>query len=292
MFAVERLLKRCAKAIRYAIAYFALVVPSGLNRKSLGATESRLIVALTSYPGRIGRVDLTVRSLLRQDVVPQKVVLVLSSLEFPDGMSSLPKRLLKLLRFSGESVEVLFTGDNKRSYKKLLPVLSAYPEDTIVTADDDVLYPSDWLRQLYDGHLRFPDAIIGTRGTIIGIQNQSIRPYSTWKRATLDVPRHDVFLTGRGGILYPAGSLSPLVEDWITAADLCPTADDIWFKAMAVLADTKCLTVPIRSEYLPNTLFEKNALWHENVLEGRNDEALMRVVERFQIFEKLDESGS
>ena len=291
MFGVERLLKRCLKVIRYAITYLVIVLPLRPRRKRSNAADAGLIVALTTYPARVDRVHLTIRSLLRQEIRPQRIVLVLSQLEFPDGISSLPKSLLKMLCFADERLEFLFTEDNKRSYKKLLPVLKAFPGRTIVTVDDDVFYPKDWLRRLFDGHRSFPGTIIGTRGTIIGVKNQSIRPYSTWKRAETTVPGHDIFLTGRGGILYPADSLASIVDDWVTADDLCPNADDIWFKAMAVLADTKCLAMPTRSEYLANTLFERNALWHENVLEGRNDEAMVNVVERFEIFKKISGGG-
>jgi hypothetical protein len=43
---------------------------------------------------------------------------------------------------------------------------------------------------------------------------------------------------GAGGVLYPPGSLDPRVQDRALFLELCPRADDLWFKMMGLLAGT------------------------------------------------------
>jgi len=270
-----------ALSLIFHLAKLRIKSPNLSNR----APASGFVVAVTSFPARICSVHWTLRSLFLQKTVPEKVVLVLSGEEFPAGASSLPRNLTRFLAKVEDRVDLIFTTDNKRSYKKLLPALDAYPKHVIVTVDDDVIYPSNWFSSLLAAHKLFPDSIIGTRGAEISLENSRVAPYSNWKRAVSSVPSHKMFLTGRGGILYPPGSLSVEVTNWNLAKAICPTADDIWFKAMAALAGTKCMAVPIKSEYLPSSLFEREALWRANVLSGRNDEAVRRVFGHFGILE-------
>ena len=58
---------------------------------------------------------------------------------FPQREENLPRDLLKLRSF-GLTIDWC---ENLRSYKKLIPAIEKYPDDIIVTADDDVFYHAD-----------------------------------------------------------------------------------------------------------------------------------------------------
>jgi hypothetical protein len=97
--------------------------------------KPKMVISLTSFPDRIRHVWLVVETLLRQDRKADSIVLVLAECQFPGR--KLPRRL-QMQQHRG--LEIMWVAEDLRSYKKLIPVREAYPDATIVTVDDDVLY--------------------------------------------------------------------------------------------------------------------------------------------------------
>ncbi|MGZ6792725.1 MAG: hypothetical protein ACXVFV_07210, partial [Mycobacteriales bacterium] len=108
-----------------------------------------------------------------------------------------------------------------------------------------------------------------------------VAPYSTWPHATTSTPGGRTFLTGVGGILYPPGSLDPRVADVGSAMRLCPTADDVWFKAMSLLNGRGCRVVRDGFLELAPTARRGPSLLSVNVGEGRNDQQISAVAAHF-----------
>ena len=244
-------------------------------------SQQRPIVSLTSFPARIKTVDQVIKSLLSQTLKPEKVVLWLSPEEFPQKERNLPKALLEL---KSKGLEIGWTLDLK-SYKKLIPSLKAFPGNPIVTADDDILYPCDWLEKLWKTYLEYPECIIAHRIHQFKFSNKGKpAPYNSWaQKICCRTPLYQNFLTGVGGVLYPPYSLHTdvLNEDLFTK--LCPKQDDIWFWAMALLNRTR-----IKQTFQPIDDLEeiKNSqifrLSAENCDLNFNDKALKAVFEKYQ----------
>ena len=210
---------------------------SGLNPEP---RDVPLIVSLASFPERIGEVSQTVTTLLRQDLKPDKVILWLDPAEFPGGKSSLPAALLDLEAYGLE----IAWGGALRSYNKLVPALEKYPEAVLVTADDDLLYPRDWLRRLYEAHLREPEAIVAHRAHLIKFENGMVYPYARWEKGFVSSePRADLLPTTGGGVLYPPHSLYKDVTDAAKFKQIAPFADDLWFWGMAMLNGRKVVSL-------------------------------------------------
>lgn len=206
-------------------------------------------------------------------------------------MSALPRRV-RSLRHRG--IEIVFSDGNLRSYKKLIPTARSHPDRTIVTVDDDVLYPADWLEGLLDAHARDRHSIYGYRGTEIGLSRDGrLVPYAEWRPASLRSSPARVLLTGVGGILYPAGSLPEVAYDASLAMDLCPTADDMWFKAMALLGETTTKQVTDLPTDFPTIPWSQQvSLRVKNVGTGANERQLMRVIDHFGLHEQLGYSDA
>lgn len=206
------------------------------SKKTFIPTDSAptVIVSLTSYPPRIGQCFFPIESVFQQQMKPNRVVLVLSEDEFPER--KIPRRLVNLSR---RGLEILWVGGNNKSFDKLVPTRKKYPNSIIVTVDDDKLLPPGFLKELLDAHRKEPTRIIGFRGWEMLSDGNDIRYGVGWKRASHETKPERLFLPGNGGVLYPPGSLSDLVDDMDTAMKLCPTADDIWFWAVAVASGTK-----------------------------------------------------
>ena len=94
--------------------------------------EYKVIVSLTTFPARINFVHKTISALLNQTFKPDSVVLWLAEEQFPD--KKIPETLLNLQKYG---LEVRWCEDI-RSFKKLVPSLREFPNDIIVTADDDI----------------------------------------------------------------------------------------------------------------------------------------------------------
>jgi glycosyltransferase involved in cell wall biosynthesis len=240
----------------------------------------RLLVTFTSYPARIHAAADVALNMMEQTLLPDKILLWLAKEEFPHGMEDVPRRLTQLC---GKLFEIAWVPENMRSYKKIIPALEQYPDDCLVTIDDDLVYRRDMLEKLWEAHRRFPGTIVGLRGhTMRFAASGELLPYVQWgieDASCVLEPRMDIFLTSGAGTLFPPGAFAPQVTDWAAAKSLCPTADDIWLKFMSVIHGTKSLlaTEPEKLCYLPDTQDER--LWDRN--KSANDSQLAALTAHF-----------
>ena len=267
------------------------------NNKRYGVLEekraTKIIISLTSFPARIDEVTYTIYSLLDQSVKPDEIVLWLGYDKFPNREENLPDILLNL---QNRGLTIKWCKD-LRSYTKLIPSLKMYPNDVIVTADDDVYYPKDWLKMLIKQHQKYPENIICHRAHFIRRnEDGTIKKYNEWELSTKMVREsYYNFLTGVGGVLYPPRSLYKDVLKSSLFQKLAPLADDIWFWAMAVLNGTKIRNIEkgyTKLVYINEAremgLIEGQTLALQNVLNNKNDEQLRNVFIRYpELYKKL-----
>lgn len=258
----------------------------GINKEK---KSDNIIVSLTSYPKRIDEVKYTIYSLLNQDIKPDKVVLWLSSNEFPCKEENLPDELLKL---ENNGLTIKWCEYN-RSYKKLLPSLKEYSDSIIVTADDDLYYPPEWLKILYTHHRKYPSDIVTHRSRRIAFENNDVKNYIDWEvsREEMDASYLNFFTTG-GGTLFPPDTFKEQVFDTELYEDICPTGDDMWFWSMAVLNNKKIRVVPDSIWELTyvnparDLVFYKDTLWSYN--ETHNDEHFRKLLNEFpEVYDKI-----
>ncbi|MDE6269444.1 MAG: glycosyltransferase [Muribaculaceae bacterium] len=258
-------------------------------------TRKKIIVSLTSYPPAIGFVASTVRSLLEGSVLPDKIILYVTPEEF--GETPLPADLLKLAE-ENEIFEIRAYPNNIRSYRKLYPALLEFPEDIIVTVDDDVRYHRHMLRDLLRLHNQYPGTVIAHRAKRMDLS----KPYRKWHKyrwydflLQKDYSGFRNLQTGVGGVLYPPHSLDESMIDESLFTSLAPTTDDIWFWAAAVSRGTRIMPAPF-GRNKPKGLGKPAAasLKTYNFKSGRdrNSEALRAILERFPaIKEKVEHSA-
>ena len=254
-------------------------------------TEKRnpqLIVSLTTFPARINQVHLTINTLLRQNTKPDRVVLWLAEEQFPDKI--LPENLTKLIDLG---LEIRYCEDI-RSYKKLVPSLREFPEDIIVTADDDMYYKEDWLDGLYNAYLENPDNIYTRRGCRAKITDgkiQILKPRSY--NFDYDFPTDcNNLLMGGSGTLYPPHCLHNDIFNIEQIKTLIPTHDDIYFWIMGILNNKKIGVVGGFDYSFYYTEAAKNdGLCSNNTSLGTgmsSEEAFQKITERYpQIIEIL-----
>jgi hypothetical protein len=219
----------------------------------------KLIVSLTTYSRRLHLVHRTVESLVAQSSRPDALIVWIWSGDLPNG--ELPRPLARLQKLG---VTVRVVDEDLRSYKKLVHALEEFPDSAVITCDDDIIYPYSFVEGLVRKSTEHPDVVVGYRCTFIRKDAQGIAPYLAWQHANDGVPSFNILPTGAGGILYPPGVLNREATNRAAFMKLAPTADDLWFKVMALLNNTKAASVGAFSEFplIPGS--QEDALWKIN----------------------------
>lgn len=243
----------------------------------------RIIMSLTSFPQRMSDIHFTLYSLLTQTLKPDMIVLWLGADKFPNKEADLPE---SVLQFLDKGLTIKWC-DDIRSYTKLVPSLKEFPNDIIITVDDDIYYP-DWLvEKLYNAYPQTPNQIHCLRAhKILFDKRGNLRPYNKWEHQTKNKkPSFLNFLTGVGGVLYPPHVLDKDVLNQPMFQKLAPLADDVWFWAMAVKNKTLINVVPseFRCVYVNPArelrMTNEVTLAASNVAENKNDEQIKNVME-------------
>lgn len=194
----------------------------------------KVVVSLTSYGKRVTRtLPSVIISLLKQSYKPDVVVLWLDRDEWNEN--TIPN-VLRKLRDKGLTIRFC---ENLYSFKKHIPAIETYPNDVIITVDDDFYYPSNFIKKLMVEYKKNPNRIythIAHRPTFS--DNGDLLPYSNWDKLVSNSSESPLFATTGGGCLYKKSFLYEDVCNRKLFQTLCPKADDVWMYFMGILKGT------------------------------------------------------
>lgn len=236
-----------------------------------------VLVSLTSIPTRINTLDIVIKSVLNQSVLPEKIYLWLHH----DLKDKLPKRLAKL---QSDIFEIKYS-DLTCSHRKLIHTLKENPTKNIITCDDDLIYRENWLENLYNEHLKHPNSVIANTTTQIKFDdNGNYLSFVKWRTVEKSHPKNSLLPIGAWGIFYPPKALNNEVFNADLFLKLTPRADDLWFKGMALLNNTNAIQANNKpKEPIPIIGSQKVALKKENVDKKGNDEQWLALSEHFKL---------
>lgn len=244
--------------------------------------QQAITVSLTTYGKRIHTVYLAIESILVQSLKADRIILWLAEDEF--SLETLPQTLKKQ---QARGLSIRFCKDI-RSYKKLIPTLSLYPNDLIMTIDDDIIYPVDHLDRLYQAYQAEPNVIHCHRAHKMRFNTKGqLLPYAKWHND--DKSREasmNSFPTSGAGTLYFPGCFHHDIHREDLFTELCPLADDIWFKFMSYRAGIQCKVIAHSKkweEYITIPESSELTLWQVN--QFKNDEQIAAVLAFFKEIE-------
>lgn len=264
-----------------------------LHGKEIGVThdisaDKPILVSLTTYGKKIYEVHLVIESIFQQTVRPNKVVLWLSDEYF--SMETLPIVLKQQMK---RGLEIRFCKDI-RSYTKVLYAFAEYAGYHIISIDDDIVYPFDMIERFVAAYRQDSRKIYFNKGhrMLMDGREKRMRPYIDWCKegytegsSLLNLP------LGVYGIFYPDGLMNKEVLNKAVFMDICPLADDIWFKAMSLLDRIECASVSQgavnMNDFISIELNREKSLARTNVDMGANDSQIQKVFNRYGIFEIL-----
>ena len=230
---------------------------------------NEIIVSLTSYPARLDSAFFVVKSMLNQTVRPNKVILYLFKGQFDIDKVEKYKRN----EFENNSIfEIHWVEDNLMAHKKYYYAFQEYPNDLIITVDDDFEYPLTLIEELFANYEKYPRTVIARRvHKIVFEDDQNISEYKYWlheyTKEIGDV-RFDLFATNGGGTLFPPHIFGTELFNKKIIMDNVLYADDIWLKIMELYYEIP--TVCVVDEY------------KDKVIHKYADDGLFRRINRYK----------
>lgn len=223
-----------------------------------------VIVSLTSIKSRINRLHVVIESLLLQTVNPKKIILWLSTDDFPLKDREIPNKLLK---YKKNILEINFIEENLGPHKKYFYTLQSYPNSVVITVDDDIAYPPKIIETLLEKHESRKKAIICNISSEFSLNKR----YGSFKRNKTEFCSIDIIPIGVGGVLYPPNIFSKNLFDKKVFMNLCPYGDDLWLKYNSMINNIVCCQT--KYDYPMFTVLgtQRIALFKKNLGENRND---------------------
>jgi hypothetical protein len=244
--------------------------------------DNDIVVSLTTFGQRINEVYLTLESIGLQTVKPNKLVLWLAKDEFYG--KELPNSLKNLIE---RGLEVCYCHDLK-SYNKLIPSLKLFPNSNIVTVDDDIIYNRDLNETFLKNSKIYPKTILCALSKEISLKNGIVQSYNNWflhDRGDAKVPGLNAMALGVGGVFYPSGCFSKEIFKSEVFMEICPFADDLWFKVVSLLNSTYTLNISNHFDRTSNRniIFsaQEDSLSMRNVVKGENDIQFQKLIDYF-----------
>lgn len=242
--------------------------------------EADVIVSLTSYPPRFSTLHKVIGNLMSQSLKPARICLWIGE----QDTSLLPEKVRSLTK---SGLEIYSIPDFK-SYDKIIHCQAMFPDAVIVTADDDVAYPVDWLRILWAHHVQNPSKVMCHRARFMTFRpNGDINPYWLWPNLDRETESHMVFPIGSGGVLYPSRCFHNDIGKSEIFTELCKHGDDIWLKAMTLLNNTQCKKIHHYRGYFKHVKGSQKLSLKTDNLGFKNDEQIQNVFNRYEILPKM-----
>lgn len=238
----------------------------------------KIIISLTSYGKRLETLPLCLTSIFNQTYKADKVILNIS------GKDSLPQSILK---FQDKGLSIFHVPVDLKPHNKYYYTMKRYPEDIIITLDDDIIYPSDLIEKLLLSYKRFPNSVSAGRAhKMLFDGNGNLMPYLKWERECnlYDCPSMDLFATGVGGVLYPPHSMNIELFNQTQIQRLCLYADDLWLKFMQLMQNTPVVLIKQERQHPPGIpgVYD-NGLFLENKYNNRNDVYIQKIIKAYNI---------
>lgn len=237
------------------------------------------IFSLTSHQKRFEYLDEVVHILYTQNIRPDQIIINIAQEDRP---------FFKLNTY--KDIEVNFLEEDLKAMNKLLPTIERYPDQTIITVDDDVRYPANLSEILLNANQDSSKDIIAGRARQITEDSSGYLGYEDWPLLFDGQERSPTILpTGVGGTLYPPGSLHKDISDRNECVKYV-YQDDLWWYAQARRANTQFIQVPVfsKSEFPNIDEIARDGLYvNLNRGQSKNDLAFKMLLDTYGDFVKF-----
>jgi len=232
----------------------------------------RVVISLSTTPARAPHLAATLASLLDQDMKPDRIILAYPRESLRNGRAYPDPATLRL----PDGVDVVRCDDHGPA-TKLIPALALERDALLIIVDDDIAYPSDFVRSLVNAHTRHPAAVCAYRGVMADAATDFRElPHILASNLDHDTPVDIVF--GSWGYLLPSWLLAPEAASFANFPASIRWVDDIWLSGILARRGIARFVVP--ANLYPVEIFNdwRAALSKTTNKNGENDQ---RAIETF-----------
>ena len=269
--------------VRFIAKRIANIILTRILRNKNGDTKAhfnadrKIIVTLTSFPKRINNVWMVIECMLRQTAMPDKIILWLSKEQFAN-LEILPNSLKERI---SEKFEIRLVDGDLRSHKKYCYAFNEFPNEYVITIDDDIFYPPYMIEELLKAREKYPNSVIGRYCLVMNYKEDgSLMPYNEWDE-DYEVGQPNSFFGSGGGTLFAPSELYKDTTNSELAYSLAPLADDVWLNAMARLAGLKIVIIS-KELLLPILTKNDERLTQVNVYDSKNDQQINAIIDHYK----------
>lgn len=116
-------------------------------------SNEKILVGLTTWRKRVHNVMRVLDSIMHQTIVPDEIILSVSTQDFPHMRDDFPEDLNQYID-NNPKIKLKWFVENYKGWKKHLGMLEcAEDDDLMICIDDDHLYPGNFIEILYKSYL-------------------------------------------------------------------------------------------------------------------------------------------
>ncbi len=249
-----------------------------------------ITVSLSTIPSRIEKIYPALKSLMDQTMPPRRIYLAIPPFSIREKKAYLIPEALR----NCTAIQIIDARKDWGPATKLIPALchpSTKPDDIILTADDDNIYPEEFVETFWRYSQKLPNAALSLRGAPM---SKSLRwkDCRAFKGTAISQPAAVEIITGCGGILVKSKFFAADFFDYDQAPAQAFFVDDIWVSGNLAKNGIPRYVIPFRGSYVyltSLTTLSGPALDKGENRGGGNDDAVM---DHFRPYWKLPVQNS
>ncbi len=227
-------------------------------------TDSRVVVSLTTIPGRINRIKPVINSILDQNVKVDKIVINL-----PKKYKRFEKELtIPNFIENCENIHIHRVNKDYGPITKLLPTLAQEKDDTkIIYVDDDMIYGRDFVENMVAYSEKYPDKAICNHAW-------SVKRFLDHNKYDSKDERKDV-AEGFAGVLVKPKFFRDDIYNILEAPESAFFSDDIWISGHLAKNGIDILVTKY-NKYYNTLLIRKDSLLYGPNKDNKNTKEMIR----------------
>ncbi|WP_421773373.1 hypothetical protein [Gracilimonas sp.] len=247
--------------------------------------SSDIVISFTTIPERIDKLDLTLKSLLYQNIQPASINIYIPYQSFRNNK---PYRIPPILN-ELKNIQIHRVDVDYGPATKFIHALNSFPEEQqVLVVDDDNIYPPNYVEQFEEASRRYPDKILSASGWRVPddlIDKPTTLKSNVFKLPPTPIPGTrikknypvDIIQGYSGYLLKPVFFNLEELQDYSLTPEALRFVDDVWISAHAkvpkIVFPMKrfCYTPFLKKHDFSSSSLAKINNWNKPSNEDRNN---------------------
>ena len=234
-------------------------------------------ISITILPSRLHKTKECIKSLINQTTKADKILVYLpkTCTRTGDKTTNIPDFL------KHEDIEIHMI-DDLGSISKIYFALEMFKHEdcNIITVDDDVKYPPNFVRRFLKFQKKYPDSALCYRGRQMDFNKIQYNKSKLFRGTEIQQEVLVDIVTGTWGALYKPSFFKEDFFKLINERSMHMT-DDIWIAGHLAKNNVKTYVIPIKGEIKPLPHHNVDSLWQQNKNGVNNNKSIQKFKKHF-----------